>query len=197
MSHMSCPLWRDASQILTFMTSEPMPRLRVVVADEKGGSSALAQWHIHAKRVCEADHTNRKIIASRPGSDAAAACGVGIKMAQEEPSAPVRISAISGALQYDLAQDDLAVGDVVLAIDGKALLDVAMGPALCRGQKDTCVVLLLGYPDGLARNSVTLVRHRENATSPQTSRPSSSSAVLNAGHALTPVLKRKAVAFEP
>ena len=125
-----------------------------------------AQWQAHATRVFETYLINRERMARQlQGSGTATACGIGVTLSQESPSAPVRISAVSDLMHDETAVSsdgqagvEVAVGDVVLAIDGKALCDVALAPALCRGAEGTSVVLLLGSPHGLARNSVTLLR---------------------------------------
>ena len=134
----------------------------VLAAIERQAESA--QWQAHATRVFETYLINRERMA-RQGSGTATACGIGVTLSQESPSAPVRISAVSDLMHDETAVSsdgqaggEVAVGDVVLAIDGKALSDVALAPALCRGAQGTSVVLLLGSPHGLARNSVTLVR---------------------------------------
>ena len=134
----------------------------VLAAIERQAESA--QWQAHATRVFETYFINRERMA-RQGSGTATACGIGVTLSQESPSAPVRISAVSDLIHDETAVScdgqaggEVAVGDVVLAIDGKALSDVALAPALCRGAQGTSVVLLLGSPHGLARNSVTLVR---------------------------------------
>ena len=134
----------------------------VLAAIERQAESA--QWQAHATRVFETYFINRERMA-RQGSGTATACGIGVTLSQESPSAPVRISAVSDLMHDETAVSsdgqaggEVAVGDVVLAIDGKALSDVALAPALCRGAQGTSVVLLLGSPHGLARNSVTLVR---------------------------------------
>ena len=134
----------------------------VLAAIERQAESA--QWQAHATRVFETYLINRERMAQQ-GSGTATACGIGVTLSQESPSAPVRISAVSDLMHDETAVssdgqagDEVAVGDVVLAIDGKALSDVALAPALCRGAQGTSVVLLLGSPHGLARNSVTLVR---------------------------------------
>ena len=134
----------------------------VLAAIERQAESA--QWQAHATRGFETYLINRERMA-RQGSGTATACGIGVTLSQESPSAPVRISAVSDLMHDETAVSsdgqaggEVAVGDVVLAIDGKALSDVALAPALCRGAQGTSVVLLLGSPHGLARNSVTLVR---------------------------------------
>lgn len=101
-----------------------------------------------------------------------ALCGVGITLVQPQKHGPIRISSITrgGSLWREMQENASiadarlqkllpAEGDVLLAINGKAILDVTDAPDLVRGPQGSPVSILVGEASsGRPKAAVLLTR---------------------------------------
>ena len=146
---------------------------------------SASKWHEHARLVslhhfAAAAATNssdspatahKELTCLSVAAEKKPQCGIGITLQQEmEGKGVVSIRRIvpggSLCIERQIAPERQLPkeGDVVLAIDGKALMDVSTAPSLCLGPEGSSVTLLIGNKCGAPTFSTTILRRRKDDT---------------------------------
>ena len=143
----------------------------------------FAQRPPSCPRGAEARANSALVMASEAPQVKAAAsmCGIGMTVSQQGCDGPVTVSMISsgGSLDREIRRyresgrgraDTLnsapaipSIGDQILAVDGKAILDVAHARELCLGLAGTLVTLLCRNAANQQLFSTTLTRRPKDA----------------------------------
>lgn len=157
----------------------------VLRAERDHALVSASKWHEHARLVslhhfAAAADTNssdspatahKELTCLSVAAKKKPQCGIGITLQQEvEGKGVVSIRRIvpggSLCIERQIAPERQLPkeGDIVLAIDGKALMDVSTAPSLCLGPEGSSVTLLIGNKCGAATFSSTIMRRRKDDT---------------------------------